>query len=153
MRIAFLADIHSNLPALEAVVQDLASQAPDAIYLVGDQVNRCPWPNEVMDLLGGQGWPAIYGNHDLVVGNLDTAETRTAFADRSRFPCLWWTAEVLQPEHLQTLRALPARSGSICRQGRRSGCSTAFRAIPTSACCRRPSTPRSLAFSMLSMSL
>ena len=108
MRIAFLADIHSNLPALEAVLGDLQTQAPDAVYLVGDQVNRCPWPNEVMDLLAAQNWPAIYGNHDLVVGRLNTAETRSDFGDRSRFPCLWWTAEVLTPAHLQTLRELPA---------------------------------------------
>ena len=51
MRVAFLADIHGNLPALEAVLRDLAHQAPDAVYLVGDQINRCPWNNEVLDLL------------------------------------------------------------------------------------------------------
>ncbi len=38
MRIAFLADIHSNLPALEAVIVDLKQHAPDLVYLVGDQV-------------------------------------------------------------------------------------------------------------------
>ncbi len=69
MRLAFLADIHSNLPALEAVLADLKEQAPDLVYLVGDQVNRCP----VAQRSHGPAhrrwtWPAIFGNHDLVVG-------------------------------------------------------------------------------------
>jgi predicted phosphodiesterase len=51
MRLAFLSDIHGNLPALEAVVDDLKSTAPDAVYLMGDQISRVPWHNEVMDLL------------------------------------------------------------------------------------------------------
>ena len=67
MRIAFLADIHGNLPALEAVLADLASQSPDAVYLVGDQVNRCPWSNDVLDLIGERGWQGIRGNHELVL--------------------------------------------------------------------------------------
>jgi predicted phosphodiesterase len=43
MRLAFLADIHGNLPALEAVLRDLRRHAPDQVYLAGDLVNRCPW--------------------------------------------------------------------------------------------------------------
>ena len=108
MRLAFLADIHSNLPALEAVVADLRDQAPDAIYLVGDQVNRCPWPNEVMDLLAAKGWPAILGNHDWVVGRIHRPELPAFFANRQRFRSMWWTGETLAPHHLDTLRALPA---------------------------------------------
>jgi predicted phosphodiesterase len=108
MRIALLADIHSNLLALEAVVKDLQVQAPDAIYLLGDQVNRCPWPNEVMDLIAAEGWPAIQGNHDLVVKQIHTPENSPPFTDRKRYPCLWWTNEVLAPAHMATLRAWPA---------------------------------------------
>ncbi|MBI2682909.1 MAG: metallophosphoesterase family protein [Acidobacteriales bacterium] len=36
MRFAFVADIHGNLTALEAVIRDMHSQAPDAVYHVGD---------------------------------------------------------------------------------------------------------------------
>jgi hypothetical protein len=55
MRLAFLADIHGNLPALEAVLCDLRRQTPDQVYLAGDLVNRCPWNNEVMALLADVG--------------------------------------------------------------------------------------------------
>lgn len=108
MRLAILADIHGNLPALEAVVTDLQTQRPDAVYLAGDQVNRCPWNNEVLDLLATQGWSGVYGNHDLVVGRINTPENRPPFTNAPRFPDLWWTQAQLHPHHLATLRQLPA---------------------------------------------
>ncbi len=108
MRLAFLADIHGNLPALEAVLVDLRDTAPDQVYLMGDLVNRCPWNNEVMDVLAGRGWPSIVGNHDLVVGRINTPQNMPPFTDRQRFRSLWWTATTLHAHHLQTLRQLPA---------------------------------------------
>ncbi len=108
MRLAFLADIHGNLPALEAVMADLRAQAPDAVYLVGDQVNRCPWNNEVMDVLADQAWPAIYGNHDWVAGLLGQAECPPFFANRERIPSLWWCRDTLHAHHLAAIRGLPA---------------------------------------------
>lgn len=108
MRLAFLADIHGNLPALEAVLRDLRTQAPDQIFLAGDLVNRCPWNNEVMDLLDSAGWPGVIGNHDLVVGRIHTPHNMPPFTDRQRFRSLWWTAATLRPQHLQSLRRLPA---------------------------------------------
>ncbi|MCC6453802.1 MAG: metallophosphoesterase family protein [Caldilineaceae bacterium] len=108
MRIAILADIHSNLPALEAVRADLRLVAPDRVFLAGDQVNRCPWPNEVMALIEDEGWPAIRGNHEVILASLDTPDGHPLFNDRQRFADLWWTLEELTPEHLAQVRALPA---------------------------------------------
>jgi len=107
MRLAFLADIHGNLPGFEAVLADLARQSPDAVYLVGDQINRCPWNNEVMDLIDDLGWPAIQGNHELIVGVINTPHNWYPFTKRYRFPILWWTQEHLAARHLHTIRALP----------------------------------------------
>ena len=107
MRIAFLADIHGNLPALEAVIGDLKDQAPDAVYLVGDQINRCPWSNEVMELARDHGWPMIAGNHEWVVARLGTVQLPPPFENRARFQDLWWTWERLDPTNLATVRALP----------------------------------------------
>lgn len=107
MRLAVLADIHGNLPALEAVMDDLAEQSPDAVYLAGDQINRCPWNNEVMDLLATVGWPAIQGNHELVVSVINTSQNFHPFTNRQRFTGLWWTQEHLKPEHLAAIRRLP----------------------------------------------
>lgn len=107
MRLAFLADIHGNLPALEAVLADLHTQSVDGVYLVGDQISRAPWHNEVMDLLAEFDWPAIYGNHEWVIGRLGTPDNAPPFTDRERFSTLWWTMETLRLEHLQAVRRLP----------------------------------------------
>ncbi|MEZ4582430.1 MAG: metallophosphoesterase family protein [Caldilineaceae bacterium] len=112
LRLAFLADIHGNLPALEAVLADVRAQSPDAVYLVGDQINRCPWHNEVLDLLDIYGWPAIAGNHELVIGIIGTPHNYPPFTDRNRFAVLWWTWETLAPRHLRAIRTLPSSSTS-----------------------------------------
>lgn len=109
LRLAILADIHGNLPALEAVCQDLDGQSPDAVHLLGDLVNRCPWNQEVMDLVADREWPSIQGNHDLIVGHINTPEIRPPFTVRERFPLIYWTWEQLTEPYLQTLRALPAQ--------------------------------------------
>ncbi|MEZ4864574.1 MAG: metallophosphoesterase family protein [Caldilineaceae bacterium] len=108
MRLAFLADIHGNLLALEAVLADLKSQSPDAVYLVGDQVNRCPWNREVMEIIHDFGWLAIQGNHDLIVGAINTPRNRPPFTERERFRTLWWTQETLHTAHLEQMRQWPA---------------------------------------------
>ena len=108
MRLAILADIHGNLPALEAVLADLKTQSPDAIYFAGDQINRCPWNNEVMDVVATLGGPAIQGNHELVIGAINTPANRPPFTNRTRFTDLWWTQEQLYAHHLTTIRQLPS---------------------------------------------
>lgn len=50
MRIAALADIHGNLPALEAVLEDVRREAPDLIVVCGD-VASGPMPAETVQLL------------------------------------------------------------------------------------------------------
>lgn len=58
MRIAFLSDIHANLPALEAVLADIDHRQPDAVYCLGDLVSYAPWPNEVIALIRQHRIPA-----------------------------------------------------------------------------------------------
>ncbi len=43
MRLAVLADIHGNLPALEAVLAELERLQPDAVVLDGDLINGVPF--------------------------------------------------------------------------------------------------------------
>ncbi|MCL4834006.1 MAG: metallophosphoesterase family protein [Caldilineaceae bacterium] len=108
LRLAFLGDIHGNLPGLEAAVAHLdRTQSPDAVYLLGDLVNRCPWSGEVMDLLQERGWPSISGNHDLIISRLYTPEIRPPFDERSRFPVMYWTWDHLRPAQISSLHELP----------------------------------------------
>jgi putative phosphoesterase len=69
MKIAFFSDVHANLPALEAVLQGIDSQKPDAIYCLGDLVNQNVWNNEVVDLIREREIPTIQGNHDEGIGS------------------------------------------------------------------------------------
>ena len=44
MRIAVISDVHANLPALQAVVDDLLALGCDTIWCTGDLVGRGPHP-------------------------------------------------------------------------------------------------------------
>lgn len=64
MRIAVLADVHGNLPALEAVLADIATQDVDRLIVNGDLANRGPETGAVYDLLADALGAATLGNHD-----------------------------------------------------------------------------------------
>src|SRR5437762_11819126 len=64
MRLAILADVHANLPALEAVLRDVDSLSPAGLWVAGDLVGYNPWPNEVLQILRDRHATAIRGNHD-----------------------------------------------------------------------------------------
>jgi predicted phosphodiesterase len=68
VRYALISDIHANLPALEAVLADIARrEAVDATFHLGDLVGYAPWPNEVVALLRDQRIGGIGGNYDSTV--------------------------------------------------------------------------------------
>lgn len=68
MKIAFFSDIHANLPALEAVLNDIDKQQPDFVYCLGDLVGYNVWPNEVAYEIRKRGIPTIAGNYDEGIG-------------------------------------------------------------------------------------
>lgn len=68
MRYALLSDIHGNLPALEAVLADLAARSDvGGVYHLGDLVGYSPWPNEVVERLAAAGVTGVAGNYDSTV--------------------------------------------------------------------------------------
>ncbi len=67
MRYALISDIHANLPALEAVLADIATRAVDATYHLGDLVGYAPWPNEVVAKLRAESISGVAGNYDSTV--------------------------------------------------------------------------------------
>ncbi len=66
-RIAVITDIHSNLPALEAVLGWIDEEGIEKVYCGGDLVGYGPEPNEVCALIQARGIPTIYGNYDWAI--------------------------------------------------------------------------------------
>ena len=64
MRYALISDVHSNLPALEAVLADLDALGIDEVYCLGDVVGYGPDPTACADLVRERAWVTVKGNHD-----------------------------------------------------------------------------------------
>jgi predicted phosphodiesterase len=72
MRVAVISDIHSNLPALEAVLSDIGESDPDQVWCLGDVVGYGAQPDACTKLVEEVVEICLAGNHDLVVsGELD----------------------------------------------------------------------------------
>jgi putative phosphoesterase len=80
VRIAIFSDVHGNLPALEAVLTDIATVGVDGRYVLGDLVGYAPWPNEVLERLQAERIPAVMGNYDDGTG-FDRDECGCAYTD------------------------------------------------------------------------
>ena len=106
MLIAVLADIHANLPALEAVIKDLNTAGPDLVVVAGDFQNRGPQPREVTELVASKGWRLLRGNHeDYVIKQSQPSETLDVAEYYSWLPARW-TAEQTR-QSVEWIRLLP----------------------------------------------
>lgn len=71
MKVAILADVHANIFALKAVMEELDQKNVDTILVVGDIIGYYYWPKETLDLLrSDQRVTCVKGNHEV---NLITA--------------------------------------------------------------------------------
>lgn len=68
LRYALISDIHANLPALRAVLENIAGRKGVAMtYHLGDLVGYAPWPNETVQLLRAFKVPGVAGNYDSTI--------------------------------------------------------------------------------------
>jgi predicted phosphodiesterase len=82
MRIAVLADIHGNLPALEAVVRDFTRRGFDAVVNLGDSVSGPLLPLETAQFLLTQDWVHLAGNGErqILLGRPGQSDAADEFA-------------------------------------------------------------------------
>ncbi len=104
MRCAIIADIHSNLAALVAVLVDIERHGDvDELWCLGDVVGYGPDPHECIELLRKTNHICVMGNHDLAaLGKLDISEFNPDAALAVR-----WTAKNLSDEDRSYLESLP----------------------------------------------
>jgi diadenosine tetraphosphatase ApaH/serine/threonine PP2A family protein phosphatase len=106
VRVAVVSDIHANLHALDAVLDDVAAEEPDEIWCLGDVVGYGASPNECCERVRERAALVLAGNHDLgVLGKLDLSE----FSDDAAAAALW-TRTVVAGEHLSWLASLQPSS-------------------------------------------
>ena len=103
MRIALISDIHGNLRALEAVLEDTRTQGADQIISLGDTATIGPYPKETLDLLQALNCVCIMGNHDAAM--LEPARAAELQISESLLPTLEWGLELLSETNFDFLRS------------------------------------------------
>jgi predicted phosphodiesterase len=104
MRIAIISDIHSNITAFSAVLDDIKKQGgADRVWCLGDVVGYGPDPHECIEVMRNTGNICIAGNHDLAsIGKLSTED----FNPEAAAACQW-TARRLSSSDIDYLGKLP----------------------------------------------
>jgi diadenosine tetraphosphatase ApaH/serine/threonine PP2A family protein phosphatase len=110
VRVAVIADIHSNLAALEACLASIEEADTEEIWCLGDVVGYGPEPDACAELVGERCTLCLAGNHDLAVLGALEIEAFSETAARA----VSWTREVIAEETLEFLRGLEPTGG---RQG------------------------------------
>jgi predicted phosphodiesterase len=105
-RVAVLADIHGNLPALEAVLDDIRRYRPDGVIVAGDYTS-CPQSNETIALMRPMGGWMIRGNSDERVLTYGSSETPPEWQTRLQYTLLRWDCRHMSGESVAFLRSLP----------------------------------------------
>jgi len=104
MRYAILGDIHSNLVAFEAVLEDIEVRGGvSEIWCLGDVVGYGPEPHACIELLRRYNHVCVAGNHDwAAIGKINISDFNPDAAEACR-----WTAQQLTAEDINYLQNLP----------------------------------------------
>jgi diadenosine tetraphosphatase ApaH/serine/threonine PP2A family protein phosphatase len=103
MRAAILSDIHSNLPALQAVLHKVEELQISTLWCLGDIVGYGAFPNECIEIIRSRCSLVVAGNHDSGVIGTTSIEN---FNERA-VSVIWWTRRELTAENLLYLEGLP----------------------------------------------
>jgi len=104
MRYAIVADVHGNLAAFTAVLDDIRRRGGvKELWCLGDVVGYGPDPHQCLELLRRYKHVCVAGNHDwAAIGRVDTSDLNSDAALACR-----WTAQQLSPEDKEYLKNLP----------------------------------------------
>ena len=103
MTFAIISDIHSNLEALNAVLEEIAHLPVEVIYCLGDIVGYGPDPDECVKEIFSRCRAVIRGNHDKAVAGLIDLEWFNRVAREAAL----WNRKNASPETIERLTELP----------------------------------------------
>jgi putative phosphoesterase len=106
MRLGVMADVHGNLPALEAVLCDMERHRVDRLVVAGDLIGG-PQPNRVVRLLQSRGACMILGNTDRTLLDYVAGRVPAAWRTCRQFALLRWSVGRVDAQMLETLQSLP----------------------------------------------
>ncbi|MCO5384778.1 metallophosphoesterase family protein [Desulfosporosinus sp.] len=94
-RIAVISDIHGNLPALEAVLEDIKNRRIERIFCLGDLAGKGPSSAETVDIIRQHCEVVIKGNWDYYL------------TEQTGHEILTWHQSILGVERLNYMKELP----------------------------------------------
>jgi predicted phosphodiesterase len=103
-KIAVIADIHSNLEAFKAVLDDIRKKGVKEIYCTGDIIGYGASPNKCIELVKKHKIKCVSGNHDFYVIDADDISWFTPAGQEA----LRWTHKKLTKANMNFLKKLPA---------------------------------------------
>lgn len=101
MRYLILSDIHSNLEALNAVLERAKQTGYDNLLCLGDVVGYAANPNEICEILSKMDGIFLMGNHDYAMLDVTSLKWFNENAQES----IVWTAKMLKPEFIPFLQS------------------------------------------------
>ena len=106
MRYAVIADIHGNIRALEAVMNDATRQNIDEYIFAGDYYRDFPYINETVSLIRSlKNAHVIAGNNEEYLARMRSEDQATW--TRDQYSALYWNFRECSAENMVYLCALP----------------------------------------------
>jgi len=102
-KLAILSDIHANLPALEAVMEDLSQFSVDYVIVAGDVINFGPFTQQVVQQVIENNWAVIRGNGELFLLDYGSPRAPEEWNDLIRFPIPSWLNRQLDTNFKNTI--------------------------------------------------
>ncbi len=94
-KIAIISDIHGNIPALNAVINDIRKKKIDNIICLGDLAGKGPNPAEAVDIIRRECKEVLMGNWDIMISG------------ENDYEMVKWARENMGEERLDYIKNLP----------------------------------------------
>ncbi len=121
MKIAILADIHGNMPALQRVAAHLETWQPDQVVMAGDVVNRGPQPRRCLQFVEERqqaaGWHMVRGNHEDYVLVFNRPDVPKRGPEFEVYRNAYWTYRRLDGK-ISCLETMPFQVSMVGPDGR-----------------------------------